>query len=413
MKISKRTIISYWIVVFLVMMERIFYLINVDSFRVMNVINYATLWFGLFVLFLLYHFIVYKLFKKKCSLYFGTDILGLVILTIIAMFECKSLTGQSLLQGFMPQRNYIFVLLSYFIIRKLYAFELVIPKKIKKGVVIVGIISVLLYSLQILLYNQVQFINVYQNSFQVRLYVDSVLCVIIGFIGIDRYLKTYRLRYLLLVGLTLLYEFAISKGRLETVAFLTSVIFGILLMKRGGVKRVIIFVAVVVMAVIFLNSGYADRFFEAINVFGSNDAGVNTMALRVSARASFAVQLSQSAKTMLFGCGYPNTSNVAASAMIGYNKNYSLVDNGIYAFIYVYGILGLVIFVKWFVKMFRCAWKCFKKFGDYIYILFMIFNTMLLYNITFWWHKPSWTFMMVIIMSIMEHKLYDYNQEME
>ena len=38
---------------------------------------------------------------------------------------------------------------------------------------------------------------------------------------------------------------------------------------------------------------------------------------------------------------------------------------------------------------------------------FVISLTILLYNITFWWNKPSWTWGMVFLMCYMEHKLND------
>lgn len=76
---------------------------------------------------------------------------------------------------------------------------------------------------------------------------------------------------------------------------------------------------------------------------------------------------------------------------------------------YVYGLLGAVVVVKWFYKLYKCAWRLYR---DNIYwpLGFMIALTILLYNITFWWNKPSWTLGMIFLMCYMEHKLNDESE---
>lgn len=89
------------------------------------------------------------------------------------------------------------------------------------------------------------------------------------------------------------------------------------------------------------------------------------------------------------------------------NERIGLVDNGIFAFVYVYGLLGASVVIKWFYKLYKSAWKLYKIKNIYWPLGFVISLTILLYNITFWWNKPSWTWGMVFLMCYMEHKLND------
>ena len=115
------------------------------------------------------------------------------------------------------------------------------PEKVEKGLIVVGIISVFIYCLQIILFNKVSFITAARSSSGTRLYVDSVLCVFIGFWGADRYLRYSKKKYLMLVVLTFIYEFFVSKGRLETAALMLSIVFGVMLLRKNSVRKFVTF----------------------------------------------------------------------------------------------------------------------------------------------------------------------------
>ena len=93
--------------------------------------------------------------------------------------------------------------------------------------------------------------------------------------------------------------------------------------------------------------------------------------------------------------------------MSGQNESVLLVDNGIFAFTYVYGIIGLIAVIILFSKMLRLAWMLYKVQNKYIGLVFSIFNIAIIYNIAFWWWKSPWTIIMIIMMCKMEYELYD------
>ncbi len=410
MKIKIKNLNSYFVVAFFVMLENLFYLINTDTFSILGVLNYAMLWFWIFVIYYVYKFFTTK--SPKIRSLFSTDVLALILLTIISSYTAYKYVGQPMFHGFMPQRNYIFILLSYFALRKIFLDDNNIDlEKTKNMILFVGVLSILLYSIQIILFNKIEFIHAYTNGIQIRLYVDSFLCVVVAFIGMNMYLKYNKKKYLFFVVMTFIYEIFVAKGRLEFAALAISLIIGLLLRKGSATKKIITIITVSIAVVAFLNSNYAEKFYYAISVFNSKDNSVNTMGVRLGARDLFFEQLTENSTTLLFGCGYPNTAYYGSARKIRKDLNYGLVDNGIFAYVYVYGIFGLAIFIKWFYKLYKYAWQIYKNYGDYIYIMFMIFLTILLYNITFWWHKPSWTFAMVVLMCLEEKKIKEWKED--
>ena len=73
----------------------------------------------------------------------------------------------------------------------------------------------------------------------------------------------------------------------------------------------------------------------------------------------------------LFGNGYPHNNNYEALEAAGVFKGYYIIDNGIFAFCYEYGLIGLI----WWTKLF--IWeliKILKKKNSIKYLLPLLFN---------------------------------------
>ena len=95
----------------------------------------------------------------------------------------------------------------------------------------------------------------------------------------------------MLVVLTFIYEFFVSKGRLETAALMLSIVFGVMLLRKNSVRKFVIYAVIVSLILLFINTEWSNRFFEAINYIDSGDLSKNTMGIRIAARASFGKQL--------------------------------------------------------------------------------------------------------------------------
>lgn len=408
-KIRKRSMRALLLILLAIMMENLFYLIDRENINILGVFGYNYIWMFLFVAIIAYIYIHHGLGKSRVVYHFGSEIAFLACLVLIASVRGRITFGQSFLEGFIQQGCFFFIILSYFPIRKFYSKNIINDKTIDKGMMIFGIIAFIIYILQVQLNGSFSFLYVKTTSRyeSARLYVDSIFCVMLGFYGMESFLRTKKWRSLVLVAVTIAYELLISKGRLEFLAFCVAMAIGVMLMKRYPVRKIVVIGGALGLIFYFLNSQYADSIFEAINNFSNN---TGTMSIRAYGRGLYANRLLASTGSLLFGCGYPG--NESAFIMSGQNYGVFLVDNGIFAFVYVYGIIGLIVVILWFVKMFRMAWELYRKRNQYIYLLFVIFNIGLMYNIVFWWWKYAWTLIMVIMMCKMEYYMYE-NQEEE
>lgn len=409
LKVGEKSLNAYFLIFAFILMEQCFYLINTNTFRIVF-LNYAMVWFLFFIAGIALLYIRYRLNRKSVWMYFSSDVIALIVIALISVIQCNSLIGQPLAMGFAPQRNYVFILMSYFTIRKLIALNKINVDTVINGLMVCGTVSILIYWLQVVLINNIQFVYVHMAAKAARLYVDSFLCVIIGFLGLYKYLKENNKKYLIFVVLELVYELVIGQSRLELASVVIGYAVMVLFMKNLSIRKICMILMGVVAILAFINSGFFERFNEALQMqFYNTTTGVNTMAIREVARREFVKQLKHSPVTLFFGCGYPNIgyAGTASTAYIAVgNERIGLVDNGIFAFVYVYGLLGAGIVVKWFFKLYKCAWRLYKN-NIYWPLGFVITLTILLYNITFWWNKPSWTLGMVFLMCYMEHKLND------
>ena len=120
LKVGKKSLNSYFLILVFVLMEQCFYLIDTNTFRIIF-LNYAMLWFLFFIGGTAFLYIQYRLNKKSVRMYFSSDVVALIVVALVSVVQCNFLIGQPLAMGFAPQRNYIFILISYFIIRKLIA----------------------------------------------------------------------------------------------------------------------------------------------------------------------------------------------------------------------------------------------------------------------------------------------------
>ena len=404
-KINIRTINSIMLIFCIVLMDNCFYLIDRSNINILGFISYNNIWLLAFLAFISYNYIKHKVWEKRTSYNFGLEVAFLILLVFVQAIRGRITFDQSIYAGFIGQINYLIILFSYYPIRKFYLKHIVDNKTIDKGIIVFGILAFIIYLLQIQLIDKTIFlydVHMSKRYGSARLYVDSVFCVITGFFGIDNFLRTQKYNNLILVILAVIYETYISKGRLEFVAFCGSLAVGLLLMKRYTLKKALIVCAGILLVFVFMNSQWADFIFEAIGDLRNN---TGTMSIRSYGRALYASRLSKSFSSLLFGCGFP--ASEMAKLMSGQNESVLLVDNGIFAFTYVYGIIGLIAVIILFSKMLRLAWMLYKVQNKYIGLVFSIFNIAIIYNIAFWWWKSPWTIIMIIMMCKMEHELYD------
>lgn len=403
LKIKIRKDYTAVLLIFLFLMENCFYLINTSKINISGKFAYSDIWLVLLTVVLGYAFFKYR--KTKTTYQYAYIILALCLLTFTSAIQQNRITGQPLMLGFRPQRVYFMLLLSYFPIRKLIERKKLGVERLISGIYKLGIVSALLYILQVLIYPNARFIyaTISNSNGGTRIYIDSTVIHVAGMIALYQYCKKYRVRYLLSYIDCISYVAFVSRGRLELLAFLASSLIGVIITKKITKKRFAIVLAGIVGGFIFLNTSYADMLFNAIKVAQTaTTAQGNTMAIRYEGRALYMSQMRLSWQSMLFGCGYPNQLYSAAAARAGLNRNIGLNDNGIFGFAYIYGLIGIVAIVVLFIKLGRNAWTYYKESNNNIFIMYVIMQIFLAYNIIFWYWQADGTFIMVLMLAITE-----------
>ena len=159
-----------------------------------------------------------------------------------------------------------------------------------------------------------------------------------------------------------------------------------------------------IAGIIFLSTPYADSLWNAVQTAGtaSVEQG-NTMAIRYVGRELYFNQLSQSVRTMLFGCGYPNELFSPAASKAGFYDHIYLNDNGIFGFAYIYGLIGVIAVILIVIKALKIVLPEIKNNSiNVIVLMFIMMQIVSSYNVTFWYWKADGTFLLVIILCIAE-----------
>lgn len=397
--------IVYIIFAFLILMDNCFYLINTDAIHVTGSFAYSDIWLIAFALFFFWQFVKYIRIRKGVQYKEKYLIIALCILVFVSAYQQMKLTGQGFNLGVRPQRNYLLVLLSYFPIRKLIALKKIDSEELIQGLMKLGTFAAAVYILQKLVYPNVQFIYAamnYRNG-TLRMYIETSVVQLAGMVAMYYFCKDFKIKYLVLYIINFIDIFWVGQGRLEIVSFLAASAIGVVLVKELDTKRLLIVVAGVVAVFIFLNTPFADSFWEAVLSAGTarTDQG-NTMAIRYAGRELYFKQLGESVSTLLFGCGYPNSLYAPAANKAGYNVNINLNDNGMFGFTYIYGLVGLMILVILFIRLIVKSVYVFKNTNNNFYIMYFCMLLLLTYNVIMWYWYAGGTFILIIMICILE-----------
>ena len=388
---------------FIILMENVFYLIDTEAIHIAGAFAYSDIWLVLLIFYFGYHLLKYR--KLKTKYYFGIQVAILVILVFISALQQNSLTGQSLWLGIRPQRNYLLILLTYFPMRKMFATMKIKVDELMNALLTVGTFSAGFFLLQKFTIDYVQFLNVIMGERNgVRFYIDSTLIQITAIIAIYKFSKEYKLKYLINLLICIAYEVWVSQGRLEIIAVSLTVLIGFLLTKKMSGKKLLGICCVIFAVFVFMNSSYADELWKAIATMNTATATQgNTMEIRYIGRVRYIEQLGESLKTFLLGCGYPNALYSPAAKKAGYDLGIGLNDNGIFGFTYIYGFIGLIVIVILMIKFLRLSYRLYKMNGNTVCLTYMILNICLGYNIIFWYWKSDGTFIMILMLCVVEH----------
>lgn len=106
----------WFVILFIFLMENCFKPINTDSINISGSFAYSDIWLGLFILFFGLKYI--KCLPMKSKYTYSALLILMELSYCIAAIQQNFYTGQSVSLGIRPQRNFMIILLLYFVIKE-------------------------------------------------------------------------------------------------------------------------------------------------------------------------------------------------------------------------------------------------------------------------------------------------------
>ncbi len=387
-----------------ILIENCFYLVNLDSINIRGIFNYDDIPLVLSIVWSIYVLIKYREVKVKKYI-FKYEILFTFILVILSSIRGMQLYGQSILLGMRAQRFFLIFFLMYFpLIKFIYADERN-RISIEKMIYGLGSLALLIYTTQYFFSSKILFLYVRESSRYggTRLHFDSTLISLLFFLVIQKIFEGKKLKTNTnLMILLIIYNIFIIRGRLVILALLVSSIAIILIWKKNLLIKIPVIIFGIIAFVFLLMTPLLSEYASILDTDVRN--ADQNYTIRQLGKENYLSQLKDSPIT---GRGYINELNERASEAAGIEKGYYLNDNGITAFVFMYGVIGGAWIISLFLKIYVYGFKMYIKQKKYVYIAYIIYLTTLLPNILqfYWGWGPIYTIIIICNLEIDIDKL--------
>ncbi len=350
------------------------------------------------IIFCLYTEIKYYKCKNTIKCDFKYLIIFIVPLILISSFQSYKLYGQDIILGIRAQRMFLIMYMMYFPLRILIGQRKISLKDIEKMIYYIGIVQLFLYMIFFVSNGSISFLK-YNYDYRygsMRLRVNSCIINLLFILAIDNYINGINKKMsLFIIIVNVLVCSLIIKTRLLIVSYIFVLIFALIFWKKNLRKKIITILCALLLIPIILNSTIISDIISAVLENDSND-------IRKIGKAYYIECLE---KSPILGRGYINTLCQKAFVAAGMDKNIYLVDNGIYAFAFQYGGLGIIWFGVLWLRFLRNSIYNYKNIHDYIGILYFVHLTVLLPNITWWsWTQDGMLCIVIYMSAILERK---------
>lgn len=356
------------------------------------------------IIFYLYTEIKYYKCKDTIKYEFKYLILLIIPLIIISGLQSYKLYGQEVILGIRAQRMFLIMYMMYFPLRILIGQRKINLKDIEKMIYYIGIVQLFFYMIFFVSKGNIGFLK-YNYDYRygsMRLRVNCCIINLLFVLTINNYINGINKKTnLLIIGINILVCSLIIKTRLLIASYIIVLVFALILWKKNLRKKFLIMLCGLLLIPIILKSTIISDMISTVLENDKDD-------IRKIGKAYYMECLK---KSPILGRGYINTLCQKAFVEAGMDKNIYLVDNGIYAFAFQYGGLGIVWFGVLWLKFLKNSIYNYKKRHDYVGILYFIYLTVLLPNITWWSWTQDGMWCMVIYMSvILERKIESENK---
>ncbi|MGU9047064.1 hypothetical protein ACV3XD_13215 [Clostridium perfringens] len=283
--------------------------------------------------------------------------------------------GQNIIQDILAQRHMFVGFLVYFPISWLINRDKKYLDKLIHVLVVLGAIEVIIYLPQFFLADKFIYLNcnITNRLGSIRLYTSSCAIPILIFYCFNSIMlkKRGQLKFWLGMSAGLYYSIVVSKTRIAMVAYLVSIIIGFILWKRGGMKKVLMIIPILIGLGYLLNTELFKFLVDGLNAVD------NSSQIRIIGREYYISQLIESLQNFLFGTGFINSDS--ANYFSGVYSGIYAVDLGIYAIAFIFGLFGVIWLIVLFYNLYKMSWKLTKS-GNYFCLMYLIYLTVIVPN---------------------------------
>lgn len=382
-----------------ILSENAFYLVSSDKINASNSVHLDD--YGM-VLFLIWAYMVFKRYKDiKVDKYrFKWLILFIFILVIVSSIRAFQLYGQPIFMSIRPQRMFMVLFLAYFPLMKVLKGNKDFYLQLEKILYVVGGFQLVLYTVQYLLYSKIIFLQVpiSQRFGDVRLQFASSIISVLPFFVANNLANKYKIKINICFLIAILfYNSVVIKGRLATISLIAT-LFIIFIIQRKTIKMKILLsiFGTMMLLTVMLSSTIVQSYLSVINpTYISNDQNAK---LRSQGKQFY---LNELKGYEVLGRGYINVLFKNAYRYSGMEKNYLFVDNGIFGFYFLYGLIGILWAIILIIKFYKYSIRLYLKQNNYVFLSYSIYITFLLPNIMYiYW---GWgAFYTAILMAMVE-----------
>lgn len=351
MKIRKLNMIEFWLVWVLLVSIDFFHLFSLTRFTGVKTDDILLVSSALI---LGYYFFASDIKKK----YLRGAILFVmpVVMSIISSVVSSVKFGQSFMDGFLAQRFFWFPFLLYFPLNKAILNGRLTLNRVNDIISKIAFVEILIVFFQCILYNYVrfsliEFVGTFRGgSWTNRLYFNAPIVIYALFLWISNILRQRHTRTSVIgVAMSIAVLFVFGKTRMQMLGVMIVLAYIILKCKMSTKKKILLIMASFLAGLILACSSIFDFI---ISIFAETVSGTGTALIRNEGRELYINALK---KSPLVGFGYPHQNCYAAIEAAGINRRIYLVDNGIFGWGYVYGLIGVIWFLVFHIKPFILA----------------------------------------------------------
>lgn len=402
MKKVKLNNYAIWLIAVLFFFEQGFYLLpsSVGPLQVYDIGN------AMLLLLFAWTMLAYGMTPVKKWNVFHYISLGMIVLVIISAVTAGFHWNQQFIKSIYPQRYLIIIFLSFFSICRLIEKNKLTIYQLFKAITVCAKAELIVFMVQFgMSFNNVIFLQcLIRTRYGVpRYYIDGtilMLFLICEIVSITN--GKFKISSICWIGAALVFFLAMCQTRMIILGLLV-VIFAFFITWKTTIKRKLLITVVFIIAFAFL---WDTPILQDTLSLGSDESiSMNTRDIREEASLFYMKEVS---KHPIFGLGYPNS--IYADALRGVAHGYYLNDNGIFAFIYMYGGLGALWLLMMYYNLISKGWRIKAKKGHAGYFLYGVYTLVICASLIHWYWSKSSELILIMVMCMERYELKKRNK---